>query len=98
MKTRGFGGGYFLAAVLALSVGWLAFYARGSVAREANKRVERLADKGIFSGAIMAVRDGKVVFAHAYGMADNEQKIPNTLETRFRIGSITKLFTAILVM
>jgi CubicO group peptidase (beta-lactamase class C family) len=98
MKIRGSGGGYFLAAVLVLSIGWLVFYARGTVAREANKRVERLADKGIFSGAILAVRDGKVVFARAYGMADGEKKIPNTLETRFRIGSITKVFTAILVM
>ena len=50
------------------------------------------ADK--FSGAVMVAKEGKVIFKGAYGMADREKKIPNTLETKFRIGSMNKMFTA----
>ena len=50
------------------------------------------ADK--FSGAVMVAKGGKVIFKGAYGMADRENKIPNTLETKFRIGSMNKMFTA----
>jgi CubicO group peptidase (beta-lactamase class C family) len=50
------------------------------------------ADK--FAGAVIVAKDGKVIFKGAYGMADREKKIPNTLETKFRIGSMNKMFTA----
>lgn len=91
-------GGAFLAVIIAASCAWLVFYAHGVVAREANKRMERQVEKGFFSGTVLVSRAGKVIFERAYGMANSEDKIPNTLETRFRIGSITKTFTAILVM
>ena len=35
------------------------------------------------------------IFARAYGHADREHNIANTLETRFRIGSMNKMFTAV---
>jgi CubicO group peptidase (beta-lactamase class C family) len=40
-------------------------------------------------------RTGKTVFAQAYGLADREKKTPNTLKTRFRLGSMNKMFTAV---
>jgi CubicO group peptidase (beta-lactamase class C family) len=46
-----------------------------------------------FAGAVLIAHKGKPVFAQAYGLADREHKIPNTLETRFRIGSMNKMFT-----
>ena len=48
-----------------------------------------------FSGAVLLAKDGKPVFAQAYGLADRERKTPNTLQTRFRIGSMNKMFTAV---
>ena len=48
-----------------------------------------------FSGAALIARNGKPVFAQAYGLADREKKTPNTLKTRFRIGSMNKMFTAV---
>ena len=51
-----------------------------------------------FAGAVLIAKDGKPVFAHAYGLADRERKIPNTLQTRFRIGSMNKMFTAVSIM
>ncbi len=50
------------------------------------------ADK--FAGAVIVAKDGKAIFSGAYGMVDREKKIPNTLETKFRIGSMNKMFTA----
>ena len=48
-----------------------------------------------FSGAALVSRNGKTVFAQAYGLSDREKKTPNTLKTRFRLGSMNKMFTAV---
>ena len=48
-----------------------------------------------FAGAVVVAHDGKPVFAQAYGLADREHKIPNTVQTRFRVGSMNKMFTAV---
>jgi D-alanyl-D-alanine carboxypeptidase len=50
-----------------------------------------------FHGVVMAHRDGQQVYARAFGMADVSQGVPNRLDRRFRIGSITKTFTTELV-
>ena len=60
---------------------------------EALLRKQAAADR--FSGAALVAKDGKVLFADAYGLADRERGIANTLETRFRIGSMNKMFTAV---
>jgi CubicO group peptidase (beta-lactamase class C family) len=54
--------------------------------------------QGGFDGAALVAENGRVVFERAYGLADREWNLPSTTDTRFRIGSVTKLFTAILVM
>jgi D-alanyl-D-alanine carboxypeptidase len=54
------------------------------------------ADK--FSGAVLLAKNGQSIFTGAYGMADREKKIPNTVNTKFRIGSMNKMFTAISIM
>jgi D-alanyl-D-alanine carboxypeptidase len=54
---------------------------------------ESAADR--FAGAVLVVNDGKPIFAGARGFADREHKIPNTLKTRFRVGSMNKMFTAV---
>jgi D-alanyl-D-alanine carboxypeptidase len=54
------------------------------------------ADK--FAGAVLLAKDGKPIFTGAYGMADREKKIPNTLNTEFRIGSMNKMFTAVSIL
>ena len=47
-----------------------------------------------FTGSALVAKDGKVVFSKGYGMANVEWDIPNTPQTKFRLGSITKQFTA----
>jgi CubicO group peptidase (beta-lactamase class C family) len=57
--------------------------------------LRKRAAAGGFSGAALVARGGRVLFAGAYGLADRERGIENTLETRFRIGSMNKMFTAV---
>ena len=51
-----------------------------------------------FSGSILVARRGRPIVAKGYGMADFENRVPNTSKTRFRIGSVTKQFTAAAVL
>lgn len=51
-----------------------------------------------FSGAVLVARKGKILLSQGYGEANREWKISIRPTTRFRIGSITKQFTATLVM
>jgi len=50
-----------------------------------------------FAGALLVARNGEPVFSGAWGPADRDQKTPNRLDTRFRIGSMNKMFTAVAV-
>src|SRR5262249_44935282 len=51
-----------------------------------------------FAGSVLVAKDGKPVFKAAYGLADREKKVPNHLDTQFRIGSMNKMFTAVSVL
>jgi D-alanyl-D-alanine carboxypeptidase len=51
-----------------------------------------------FMGSVAVAENGKMVYSKAIGYADVENKIKNTPETKFRIGSISKTFTAALVL
>ncbi len=58
----------------------------------------RFHEFGQFNGAVLAAEGGEVLFAKGYGDANMEWDIPNTPDTRFRIGSVTKQFTAALIL
>jgi CubicO group peptidase (beta-lactamase class C family) len=51
-----------------------------------------------FNGSALVAVNGKVIYKGAFGMANMEWNIPNTPDTRFRLGSITKQFTAMLTL
>jgi len=51
-----------------------------------------------FNGSVLVAKDGKILFAKGYGLANAEHEIPNTPETKFRLGSITKQFTATAIL
>ncbi|MBO4602566.1 MAG: serine hydrolase [Salinivirgaceae bacterium] len=53
---------------------------------------------GHFMGSIVVQQDGKTVYQRSLGWADVENQIPATAETQYRIGSISKTFTAVLVL
>ena len=51
-----------------------------------------------FSGAVLVAREGQVVFRRALGDANRELAVQNSPETKFRIGSVSKQFTAAAVL
>lgn len=51
-----------------------------------------------FGGVVLVARKGKPIFHKAYGMANYEWNIPNSLDTKFRIGSVSKTFTGAAIM
>lgn len=51
-----------------------------------------------FSGTVLVAREGRILYQRAFGLANREWEIPNDLDTRFEIGSMTKQFTALLVL
>ncbi len=57
-----------------------------------------IAKEGQFSGAVLVARNGQVIFRKAYGQANVELGVANEGDTVFRIGSLTKQFTAAAIM
>ena len=53
---------------------------------------------GLFNGSALVADKEQIVLKKGYGLANMEWGIPNTPDTKFRLGSITKQFTATLVM
>lgn len=53
---------------------------------------------GQFNGSALVVDDGKVIYKKSVGLANMEWNIPNAPDTKFRLGSITKQFTATLIL
>jgi len=51
-----------------------------------------------FSGVVLVARNGQVLFQKAYGSANREHGVANKLDTKFRLGSVTKQFTAMAIM
>lgn len=50
------------------------------------------------NGVVSIEQEDNIIFRKAFGYANLEFKIPNTIETKFLIGSNTKLFTAVAIM
>ena len=67
-------------------------------AKKLDALVSQYVANGQFNGTVLVAEKGQVVFKKGYGMANMEWKIPNTPDTKFRLGSITKQFTAMLIM
>ena len=55
-------------------------------------------EKGDFRGSVLVAQGDRVVFDKAYGFANEEWQVANTPDTKFRLGSITKQFTAACVL
>ncbi|MEM9494547.1 MAG: serine hydrolase domain-containing protein [Pseudomonadota bacterium] len=62
------------------------------------ERVGALAGEHDFDGVVLIALGDEKVFERGYGDANRSWKIPNTLETKFRIASLSKTFTAVLVL
>lgn len=60
--------------------------------------VQHYVDNEQFAGSVLVARGDQVLFSKSYGHANREWNVPNTASTKFRIGSITKQFTAACIL
>ncbi|OXG04978.1 CubicO group peptidase (beta-lactamase class C family) [Flavobacterium araucananum] len=73
-----------------------------SFAQDKAKQIEELISKynqyGQFNGAALVAENGKVILKKGFGSANMEWNIPNQTDTKFRLGSVSKQFTAFLIV
>lgn len=70
----------------------------GNTSKQIDTLVSQYAECCSFTGTVLVSEHNRVVFKKGYGLANREWNIPNTPDVKFRIGSITKQFTSMLVM
>jgi CubicO group peptidase (beta-lactamase class C family) len=80
----------------------MCFAAPAALAQTPAERIDevmrRYHELGRFHGSILVAKDGEIVYEKGYGLANREWENPNTPETRFQLASVTKTFTATLVL
>jgi len=76
----------------------LARLSQSDLLRALRTKLEKDASTHKFAGTVLLAKDGKPIFTGAYGLADREKRIPNTPSTKFRIGSMNKMFTAVSIL
>src|SRR4029434_6552847 len=87
------------ATILALALG-AAGYAQTLDKAKLDQFFDRLAEKHKAMGSLIIAKDGKVLYTRSigYSQINGTQKKPLTAANRFRIGSITKMFTAAMIL
>jgi|HubBroStandDraft_6_1064221.scaffolds.fasta_scaffold87637_2 CubicO group peptidase (beta-lactamase class C family) len=59
--------------------------------------LDQLAVEDKFSGTVVITKDGVPVFQKAYGLASRAYNVPNRVDTKFNLGSMNKMFTAVAI-
>src|SRR5260370_27324953 len=63
-----------------------------------DKLLHAYAEYGKFNGSVLVAEKVQVIYKKGFGLADMEWNIPNQPDTKYRLGSITKQFTSMLIM
>ena len=72
--------------------------AQDSLYKKIDEIVQAEAKYDLFSGTILVAEKGEIIYAKGIGEANKEQRIPNSIETKFNISSVQKCFIATLIM
>ena len=62
------------------------------------KKLSFLAEKDLFNGNVVLVKRGKVIYNEAFGYEDPINRIKMTTNSRHKIGSVTKTYTATVLL
>jgi CubicO group peptidase (beta-lactamase class C family) len=68
---------------------------QGQVVERLGAYVDKLVKADAFSGTVLLAKDGKVLATRATGIANRDFAVPNTLDTKFNLGSMNKMFTGV---
>lgn len=67
------------------------------IVREVDTYVRKLGEADMFSGAVLVAKDGRTLYAKAIGEANKDFGAPNRVDTKFNLGSMNKMFTAVAI-
>lgn len=67
------------------------------LARSVQEYMTALASADAFSGSVLLARDGKVLYEGAFGIANKDFNAKNTIDTKFNLGSMNKMFTSVAI-
>ena len=63
-----------------------------------NNFIDSFVKKNNFNGTVLIQKKLKIIYQKSFGLANFQFKIPNKIGTKYKIASITKLFTSVLIM
>lgn len=84
--------------ILSLTLFQFVVFGQSGVSDKLEKYMERYSTFTDFGGAALVIKGDKVLLRKAYGLADREWGVVNTVDTKFRIASISKPFTAVAIL
>ncbi len=91
--------------VVSLTLIWFVYFTLTSEPKTIGDLMEHYENPGMklkirspFSGTVLVAKKGEIIFKEAYGKSNRETGELNTVDTKFGIGSVTKQFTAMLIM
>jgi len=86
-----------IAIILCLSFFTLPIYANDK-AKKIDGLLNKYHEYGHLNGSVLVAEHGKVIYKKGFGFANFEWEIPNQPDTKFRLASVTKQFTAMLTL
>jgi CubicO group peptidase (beta-lactamase class C family) len=70
--------------------------------KDTTSRIDKIlalhTERETFTGAVLVARNSEILLSQGYGWADRDNQIVNTPQTKYRLGSITKQFTAMAIL
>src|SRR5262249_2875931 len=69
----------------------------GAILEDLESYLDKLVAADKFSGSVLVARQGRPLFAKAYGLASQGYRVPNQVDTKFNLGSMNKMFTAVCI-
>lgn len=69
-----------------------------TIANKTDALIQQYQALDIFSGTVLIAKNKEAIYYKAFGMADREKEIPNSLTSTFNIGSINKFFTKVVIL
>lgn len=94
-KSKAITGWYLREAPKALEA---ASISESQMVNQLTEYINQLANKGIFSGALLLAKEDDILMSAAHGFASRRYDVLNNINTKFQIGSMNKMFTSVAVL
>ncbi|MBZ0178640.1 MAG: serine hydrolase [Melioribacteraceae bacterium] len=88
---------FFIISAFVLLIGIVELNAQDK-AQKIDEFIQKMVEYNSFTGTALAADNREVIFKKGYSFANREWNIPNDVDTKFRLGSITKQFTAAIIL